>query len=75
MVRRKSKDYNDNWVQTVVSIAGLVFAVLVALGVVTPEQVTEGLPILTSVLTAVSSVIAGVIALIGLFFKQSEPTV
>ena len=73
MVRRKSKDYSNNWIQTVVSIAGLVFAVLVVLGVVTPEQASEGLPVLTSVLTEVSSAIAGVIALIGLFFKQSEP--
>ena len=72
MKLRGKKDYNSNWVQTAISIVGLVFTVLVAFGVITPEQSAEALPIVTSTLTAVSSVIAGVIFLIGLLFKQSE---
>jgi len=73
MKTRNLKDYNSNWVQTAVSIMGLVFSLLVAFGVVTPEQSAEGLPIATSVLTGVSSVIAAVVALIGIFFKPDEP--
>ena len=71
MKARTKKDFNQNWVQTAVSILGLLFTILVAFGVVTPEQSAEGLPIATSTVTAVSSVIAGVVALIGIFFKPS----
>jgi len=71
MKARSVKDYSSNWVQTAVSILGLVFSILVAFGVVTPEQSTQGLPIATSTVTAVSTVIAGVVSLIGIFFKPS----
>ena len=73
MKARNVKDYSGNWVQTAVSIVGLVFSLLVAFGVITPEQSAEGLPIVTSTLTSISAVIAGVIALIGILFKPSEP--
>jgi hypothetical protein len=73
MKSRSAKDYTGNWVQTAVASVGLVFSLLVAFGLLTPEQSAEGLPIVTSTLTAVSSVIAGVIALIGLLFKSDEP--
>lgn len=73
MRTRSKKDYSNGWVQTAVSILGLVFTILVAFGVVTPEQSAEGLPIATSLVTAVSTVIAGVVALIGIFFKPDEP--
>ena len=69
---RNAKDYSSNWVQTAVSILGLVFTILVAVGVITPEQSAEALPIATSTVTAVSSVIAGVIFLVGLLFKPKE---
>jgi len=72
MKARNAKDYNSNWVQTVSSVIALLFSLLVMLGIVTPEQSTEGVPLFTSTLTAVSSVIAGIIALIGVFFKQGE---
>lgn len=62
---------DSNWVQTAVSILGLLFTILVAFGVVTPEQSAEGLPIATSTITAVSTAIAGVVSLIGIFFKPS----
>ncbi len=71
---RGKKDYNSNWVQTAVSILGLVFVVLTSLGVITPEQSAQGLPIATSTITAISSVIGGVIFLWGLLFKPTPPT-
>ena len=71
MKARNLKDYSNNWVQTVVSILGLVFVVLTSLGVITPEQSAEGLPIATSVVTAVGTVIGGIIMLIGILFKPS----
>lgn len=67
----KKKDYSNNWVQTTVSILGLVFSILVGFGVVTPEQSAAGLPIATSTVTAISTVIAGVVSLIGIFFKPT----
>ena len=73
MKARSVKDYSSGWVQTAVSILGLLFSILVAFGVVTPEQSAEGLPIATSTLTAVSTAIAGVVALIGIFFKPDAP--
>ena len=60
---------DSNWVQTVIAIGGLLFTILVSLGVITTEQSAEGLPVFTNVVTAVSSAIAGIIFLIGLFFK------
>jgi uncharacterized membrane protein HdeD (DUF308 family) len=68
----KNRDYSNGWVQTAVSILGLVFSILVAFGVITPEQSTQGLPIATSTVTAISTVIAGIVALIGIFFKPSK---
>ncbi len=69
MKTRQLKDYNENWIQTVVSIVALVFTVLVAFGIITPEQSAQAQPLIASTLGAVSSVIAGVIAIIGIFFK------
>jgi hypothetical protein len=71
----KSKDWRDTWLQTTLSIVGLAFAVLVGFGVITPAQSAEAGPLVTSTLTAVSSIIAGVIALIGVFAKQDDPVV
>lgn len=71
MKLRTTKDYNSNWVQTATSILALIFTLLVSFGVITPEQSSEGLPIATSTITAVSSAIAGVVALIGIFFKPT----
>jgi protein-S-isoprenylcysteine O-methyltransferase Ste14 len=72
MKARNLKDYNSNWIQTVVSIVGLLFVILVSFGVITPEQSAEAQPLIASTLGAVSSVIAGVIAIIGIFFKNSQ---
>ncbi len=73
MKLRGKKDYNSNWVQTAVSILGLAFALLVTFGVITPQQSAEAQPIIVSTLQAVSGIIAGVIALIGILFKPSTP--
>jgi len=72
MKTRNAKDYSNNWLQTAVAIVGLLFTVLVAFGVITPEQSTEAQPIVTSTLGAISTVIAGVVAIIGIFFKNDE---
>jgi len=73
MKRRELKDYSANWLQTAVSIVGLIFTILVAFGVITPEQSAQAQPLVTSTLGAISTVIAGVVALIGIFFKPDEP--
>lgn len=67
--RNVKESLSTGWVQTATAIVGLVFTILVSLGVITPEQSAEGLPVATSLITAVSSAIAGVVFLIGLFFK------
>lgn len=69
MRKRSVKDYSNNWVQTATAIVGLIFTILVSLGIITPEQSAEGLPVVTNLITTVSTAIAGVIFLIGLFFK------
>lgn len=71
----KSKDWKTTWLQTTLSIVGLAFAVLVGFGIITPEQSSEAQPLVNSTLTAVSSIIAGVTALIGIFAKQDDPVV
>jgi len=71
MKARNVKDYSGNWVQTVVAVVGLLFLILVNIGVLTPEQTAAAGPIIGTTLGAVSTAIAGVVALIGLFFKPS----
>lgn len=66
---------DSNWVQTITSILALLFSLLVAFGVITPEESAEGLPIATNLVTLVSGLIAGVIALFGILFKPDVPTV
>ena len=60
------REWSATWLQTVLSIIALVFAILVGFGVLTPEQSASSQPIF-------ASVIAGLVALYGIFFKQSEP--
>jgi hypothetical protein len=67
------REWSATWLQTALSIVALVFTVLAGFGVITPEQSAEAQPIVTSTLGAVSTAIAGVLALIGIFFKQDEP--
>ena len=70
MKLRNVKEYSSNWVQTAMAIVGLLFVVLASFGIITPEQSAEAQPLIATTLGAVSTVIAGVVALIGLFFKN-----
>lgn len=67
---REKRDWKDSWLQTAVSIVGLLFVILVSFGVISPEQSAEAQPIVTTTLGAISTVITGVVALIGIFVKQ-----
>lgn len=71
MKARNVKDYTGNWVQTVSSVIALLFVVLGSLGVLTPEQTSAASPLVATTLGAVSTAIAGIVALIGIFFKPS----
>lgn len=71
MKLRNVKEYSSGWVQTVVSIVGLLFVILVSFGVLTPEQSANVQPLIATTLGAISSAIAGVIAIIGILFKDS----
>lgn len=71
MRARNAKDYTGNWVQTVSSVVALLFVVLGSLGVLTPEQTAAASPLVATTLGAVSTAIAGIVALIGIFFKPS----
>lgn len=64
------KEWSATWLQTALSIVALTFTVLVGFGVITPEQSAEAQPLVASTLGAVSTAIAGILALIGIFFKQ-----
>jgi len=66
------KEYAGNWVQTAMAIVGLLFVVLASFGLITPEQSAEAQPLIATTLGAVSTAIAGIVALVGLFFKNSE---
>jgi|GEM_PF-3433012 len=68
-----SRDWKQTWPQTVLSIVALLFTVLVGFGVITPEQSAEAQPIIATTIGAISTVIAGVAALIGIFFKTETP--
>ncbi len=67
------REFKDTWLQTVVSVISLVFLVLLNVGVLTPDQVAEATPLVSSTLGAVSTVVAGVLGLIGIFFKPKPP--
>ena len=69
----KTKDWKDTWLQTAVSIISLVFLVLLNVGVLTPNQVAEATPLMSTTLGALSTVITGVVALIGVLFKGKTP--
>jgi len=71
----KGKDWKQTWLQTALSMVALVFVLLVSFGVITPEQSAEAQPIVSTTLGAISTIIAGVASLIGIFAKQDEPVV
>lgn len=69
-VKSLKKDWTTTWVTTLTSIIALVFTVLVGFGVITPEQSANAQPLIGTLLGAVSTGIAAVMALIGIFVKQ-----
>ena len=71
----RGKEWKDTWLQTALSVVALVFIVLASFGIITPEQSAQAQPLVASTLGAVSTVIAGVTALIGIFVKQDPPVV
>ena len=73
MKARGLTDHKRNWVQTAGAIVALLFTVFGGFGWITPEQSVEALPIVSTTLGAVSTAIAGVVALIALFFKPDQP--
>jgi len=75
MQRRKSKDFKDNWQQTITAILAFVATILVAFGLITAEQSAQVLPLVNVILTAVGGIVAAVTAIIGIFFKPTEPIV
>ena len=70
--RSVKKDWTTAWLQPTVSAIALLFIILTSTGVISGEQAAEATPLIESTLGAISSVIAGVVALIGIFFKQKE---
>ena len=72
---KQKKDWATSWLQPAVSAIALLFIILTSTGVITGEQAAEASPLISSTLGAVSTVITGVIALIGIFVKQDEPVV
>lgn len=74
-LRSMKKDWTTAWLQPTVSAIALLFIILTSTGVITGEQANEATPLISSTLGAVSTVISGVVALIGIFFKQETPTV
>lgn len=70
--RNFKESYSSGWVQTAVSIVALVFVILTSFGIVTPEQSSQAQPLISTTLGAVSTVIAGIMSLIGIFFKSGE---
>ena len=74
-LRSMKKDWTTAWLQPTVSAIALLFIILTSTGVITGEQANEATPLINSTLGAVSTVISGVVALIGIFFKQETPTV
>ena len=64
-----SRDWTQTLPQTILSIVALLFTVLVGFGVITPEQSADAQPLIASTVGAIMTAIAGISALIGIFFK------
>jgi len=72
---KQKRDWTNSWLQPAVSAIALLFIILTSTGVITGEQAAEASPLISSTLGAVSTVITGVVALIGIFFKHDDPVV
>ena len=67
------RETKRNWVQTISSIVALLFTLAASFGWLTPEQLTEATPLVSSTIGAFTAGIAGLVALWSLIFKKSEP--
>ena len=72
---KQKKDWATSWLQPAVSAIALLFIILTSTGVITAQEAAEATPLISSTLGAISTAIAGVMALIGIFVKQDEPVV
>ena len=70
-LKSTKREYNETWVQTAVLVMTLVLTLLGSFGVLTPAQSTEATPIIATTLGQIGTAIAGIIQLIGIFFKAT----
>ena len=69
-----TKDWKDDLPNTLISFAFLIFTVLAGFGVIDGQQAAQAGPIVSSTIGAISTAVAGVIALIGVL-KKKPPVV
>ena len=76
VLKKTKKEYSDTWVPTVLSAISLLLLILAGAGVITNEQQAQLSPLLSSTTQVVSVIIAGVLQIIKIIFKQpTTPTV
>lgn len=68
---KSTRDFKEDWPNTLISFAFLAFTVLAGFGVIDGEQAAQAGPIVSSTIGAISTAIAGVIALIGVLKKKT----
>jgi ABC-type bacteriocin/lantibiotic exporter with double-glycine peptidase domain len=67
------RDWTETWPSTAGYIISLVFVILAAVGVITNDQSTQGLPAFNTLFGGIATVITSIITLIGIFFKKDTP--
>jgi uncharacterized Tic20 family protein len=75
VLRRKAKEYTNNWVSIALSFVSLVLMVLVGVGVISGDDSVQLSPLFSDTIQAISVVIAGVIQIIKILFKKPEEPV
>jgi len=71
---KSTRDFKEDWPNTLISFAFLVFTVLAGFGIIDGQQAADAQPIVASFIGAVSTGIAAVVALIGVL-KKKPPVV
>ena len=74
-MKKSVQDYRSTWVTTVSSIIALVFSILVATGVLSPEQSTEAQAHVLTLVGSVGAIITAVTALIAIFKGDPKPKI
>jgi hypothetical protein len=67
---RNGKEYSSNWVTIALSAASFLLMILAGLGVITTDQSGQITPLISDTIQAASVVIAGVLQIINVLFKQ-----